>query len=272
MTSDTRWQRVGGSAAEVYEHQLVPGMFAPWAPVLLDVADVQSGERVIDIASGTGVVARLAAQRVGPGGRVVALDLNPAMLAVGQAAAEAEGIAIEWLEADSQAVPLPDSVFDVVLCQHGLQQFPDRPAALGEMHRLLVVGGRLAACVWSPIEHSPGMAALAEALERHVSPEAGKNRRNPFALSDADELHRLLADAGFRDIEVTTRTLPTGFPSPDALVAAQLAATPLATLGAITDDTRAAITAEVRSALSAYLDDGHYAIPMQAHIAFARRL
>ncbi|HYI13763.1 MAG TPA: class I SAM-dependent methyltransferase, partial [Thermomicrobiales bacterium] len=270
MKSQPRWQQVGSNAAEIYDTMLVPAMFAPWAPVLIDTAAVRPGERVIDIACGTGVVTRLAAMRVGGTGRVVGLDINAAMLAVARSQPTTDGVQIEWLEANALAVPLPDASFDVVLCQHGLQQFPDPLAALCEMHRLLVDGGRLALCVWSQIEGSPGMAALVAALERHVSVEAANNRRAPFALSDAGEVRDLIEKAGFSDVDIRTLAEPTRFASPKALVEAQLAATPLSTLGAISDDTRQAIAQDVRAALEPYQRDDRFAIPMEAHVASAK--
>lgn len=271
MASDPRWQQVGGNAAEVYERHLVPAMFAPWAPTLIDLASVQPGERVLDVACGTGVVTRPAAARAGRAGRVVGLDINAAMLAVARSLPAIEGAPIEWLEASALEIPLPEAAFDVVLCQQGLQQFPDRTAALREMHRVLAPGGRLAASVWSRIEGSPGMAALVSALERHVGLEAANNRRAPFALGDADELRGLLAGAGFRDVRVRTLVEAARFTSPEALVEAQLAATPLSTLGTLTDETRQAVARDVRAALRPYLHDGDFSVPMEAHVVLAGR-
>ena len=145
------WQQVSGNAAEVYERQLVPTMLVPWASTLIDLAEVQPGMHVLDVACGTGVVTRLAAERVGTAGRVVGLDINAAMLSVARRLAPV-GTSVEWLESSALEMPLPDSSFDMVFCQHGLQQFPDRPAALHEMRRVLMPGGRLGLCVWSRIE------------------------------------------------------------------------------------------------------------------------
>ncbi|MGH9172924.1 MAG: methyltransferase domain-containing protein [Vicinamibacterales bacterium] len=270
MASQPRWQQVGGNAAELYDRQLVPAMFAPWAPLLIETADVQLGDRVIDIACGTGVVTRLAARRVGRGGRIVGLDINAAMLAVARSHPAADGAPIEWLEANAEALPLPDASFDVVLCQHGLQQFPDRMTALREMRRVLADGGRLALSVWSRIEGSPGMAALVGALERHVSQQAADNRRAPFALDDAAEVRELLASAGFAGVKIRTLVETASFPSPEALVDAQLAATPLSTLGTLSDEVRQAIARDVRAALHMYMQNGALAVPMEAHVAFAR--
>jgi ubiquinone/menaquinone biosynthesis C-methylase UbiE len=271
MAGQPQWQQVGGDAADLYERHLVPAMFASWAPLLLEAADVRPGERVLDVACGTGVVARLAAERVGGAGRVVGLDVNAAMLAVAGSLPPPAGAAIEWCEASVLAMPLPDSAFDVVLCQQGLQQFPDLLAALAEMHRVLRSPGRLAACVWGRIERSPGMAALVEALERHVSLAAANNRRAPFALGDADELRGLVDDAGFYDVSVRTMTGTARFPSPEKLVELQLAATPLSTLGGVSDEAFAAVVSDVNAALRPDVTAGGLTFPMEAHLVVARK-
>src|SRR5438093_355948 len=125
MTDQGQWQ-VAGSAAETYERALVPAVFAAWAPLVVDLVDPRPGERVLDVACGTGVVARLVAQRVGHTGEVVGLDLNPGMLAV--AASIASNAAptsapITWREASATKMPLPDATFDIAYCQLGLQFF-----------------------------------------------------------------------------------------------------------------------------------------------------
>lgn len=269
MTGQPQWQQIGGDAAEIYERHLVPAMFAAWAPLVVDAAGVRAGERVLDVACGTGVVTRLAAERVGSAGRVVGLDVNAAMLGVARSVAAPAGPAIEWCEASALAMPLPDAAFDVVLCQQGLQQFPDRPAALAEMRRVLVPGGRLAACAWGRLDASPGLAALVAGLERHVGAAAANNRRAPFALGDADELRTLVAGAGFQGVSVQTRTQMAHFPSPEKLVAYQLSATPLSTLGGLSDQVFAAVVEDVTSALRDYLTHDGLTFPMEAHLATA---
>lgn len=269
MEAPTRWDQVAGSAAAHYQRHLVPAMFAPWAPVLADLAGLQPGERVLDVACGTGVVARLAAARVGAAGRVAGLDLNAGMLAVARALPRVAGAPTAWCQADALALPLREATFDVVLCQQGLQQVPDRVAALREMRRVLDGPGRLAVSVWGSIERSPGMAALATALERHVGAAAGANRRAPFALGDARELLRLIDAAGFRDVAVRTVVGTARFPSPEQFAEDQLAATPLSTLGALSTQAREAVAREVRAALQSYLDDYGLAFPMEAHLVLA---
>ena len=139
MSDQGQWQ-VAGNAAETYERALVPAVFAAWAPLIVALADPRPGERVLDVACGTGVVARLAAQRVGRAGNVVGLDLNPGMLAVAASSAANEpptSAPITWQEASATKIPLPEAAIDIVYCQLGLQFFPDRPAALREMYLAL---------------------------------------------------------------------------------------------------------------------------------------
>jgi len=147
------------TAAENYQRKWVPYSFDPLAGLLLDHAKVRLGERVVDVACGTGAVARKAAPRAGQAGAVVAVDSNPAMLAVGRSLPAPEGATIDWREGSAMSLPLPDASTDLALCQHGMQFFSDRGAALGEMRRVLAPGGRAAICVWRSLEHNPLSAA-----------------------------------------------------------------------------------------------------------------
>ena len=206
-----QWQLDEGSA-EAYERYLVPLLFAPGADYMIELATPGPGERVLDVACGTGIVARRAAPRVGSGGKVVGLDLNEAML--GMASKMSSGVRpeIEWRQGDATSMPLPDGAFDVVLCQQGLQFFPDRPAAVSEMHRVLRPNGRLALSVLRSVEHNPGYRLLADALERHVGPEAGAMMRSPFPSLSGDEPARSHYGCGIARCQDLpwhrTRTLP----------------------------------------------------------------
>ncbi len=164
-----------GTPGEIYEHHAVPAIFARWAPELVELAGVQPGERVLDVACGTGVVTRLLADRVGSTGRVVGLDLNAGMLAAARAAAV--NPTIEWLEGNVMSMSLPDATFDAVVCQQGFQFFPDKPLALREMRRVLVSGGRLALSVWRSVEQVPGFRVLQEALARRIVAEVADATR-----------------------------------------------------------------------------------------------
>jgi SAM-dependent methyltransferase len=109
MNERGQWQ-VGGGAPEIYERELVPAVFGVWAPILVELAQPSSGERIVDVACGTGIVARIAAKRVGPTGAVVGIDLNPGMLSVARSVASTDresGGPLQWQEASADKLPLP---------------------------------------------------------------------------------------------------------------------------------------------------------------------
>lgn len=273
MAQQEQW-KLAGNAPEIYARELVPAIFGPWAPVLVDLADPVVGERVIDVACGTGAVARAAAQRVGLGGRVIGIDINPGMLTVArnQSTPQADIAPMEWREASADALPAPDESCDIVYCQLGLQYFPDRAAALREMRRVLAKNGRLALLVWRSIDHSPGFAALAEALDQHVSVAAGSVMRAPFVMEDTREIRALVASAGFHDIIFSQRVGAVRFHSIDRMVQCQIAGSPLASHVAQVDETnREKLLNAVNMSLQEYVGDDGLSFPIAAHLVRAVR-
>lgn len=248
------WYRGGDvslSLGERYEQALVPTIFAPWAGDLVARAVPQPDERILDVACGTGVVAREVLRVLGPGARVTGVDLNAGMLNVARAL-DPEG-AITWHEGSVQALPFPDASFTLVLCQQGLQYFPDRAVALGEMRRVLVPGGRLVLSVWRAIAHSPGFQVLGQAWARHVSP--GTEILPPFVLGDGEGLATELGAAGFRDVQRTTASQLLQYASLEDFVVPYVEASPLAQAWSQLDEpTRAALVQDVGTALAAYID------------------
>jgi ubiquinone/menaquinone biosynthesis C-methylase UbiE len=271
MAQGEQWQ-ISGDAAELYERLLVPTMFGPWAADLVALAGLEAGARVLDVACGTGVVARQAAPWVGPSGRVVGLDLNARMLAVGRSAAAAEGRSIEWCESSALSMPFEDRSFDVVICQQGLQFFPDRLAGLREMQRVLVDGGRLVVSTWRSIEHRPEIGALAAALERHLGPGASATNRAPLSLGDAGELRALIADARFREVVITPAEKLVRYESIDGYLDIRSRTTPPSDpLKQADDQTYRAILSDLTDDLSRYVSEDGLILPMGTHVATARR-
>jgi ubiquinone/menaquinone biosynthesis C-methylase UbiE len=201
-------QAYGGTAPENYQRYFVPAIGGPFAADLIAEAALSAGERVLDVACGTGVVARLAAERLGAGGTVAALDVNPAMLAAARST-PSSGATIQWYETAAEAMPLPDDTFDVVLCQLGLQFVTDKKAALREMRRVLAPGGRVLVSVPPP---NAFFDVLDAALARHVGKEAAGFVRMVFSLSEPATIERLFRDAGFRDITIRTYGKPLRLP------------------------------------------------------------
>ena len=259
--------QISGTPAEIYEQHMVPAIFARWAPDLVGAAGVRTGQRVVDVACGTGAVARLLAERVGTTGKVTGLDVNPAMLAVARLSAPSQSI--EWLDGSAVKMPLPDAIFDAVVCQQGLQFFPDRPAALSEMRRVLKPGGRLALSCWRSIEHTPGYFMLEQVLARRIGPE--KAALPPFSFGHAGALRSVVAGAGFREIKLRAEVKMIRFRSAEHLVRAVVGGAPTM-MGALTDQGAGildAIIAEMTEATKHYVDDEGWATPAVSHLVTA---
>ena len=187
MTWQDQYQQEGGSAAELFQRYIVPRITSLWGKDLVDRACVRVGESVLDVACGTGVVTRLAAQRSG-NGRVVGLDLNADMLRVARGVAPVDGVSIEWCEGSALALPFEEGAFNIVLCQLGLQFFPDKSLALHEMARVLSFGGQALLSVFTSIERTPVAYVFANALDRHLGEGASSAKRAEHSFSDSDRL------------------------------------------------------------------------------------
>jgi SAM-dependent methyltransferase len=261
-----------GTEAEIYQRYLVPAVFAPWAAMLIEQAVLQPGERVLDVACGTGVVARLAVKPVGSTGQIIGLDNDAEKLGVARSLPLLPGVSLAWQEGNALAMPFADASFDALLCQQGQQFFPDRSAALREMHRVLVPGGRVVLSVWGPLEWCPGYTALVRALEHHIGTAAASIMRAPFVLGEASEVRSLLAEGPFHEVQLHTTVRTVHFASPEQFV--QIEMTPSHLEGPVARmDERAlsVLISEVKTALQPYVSPDGLAFPMQAHLVTAQK-
>jgi ubiquinone/menaquinone biosynthesis C-methylase UbiE len=269
INADGQWQ-LAGNAAELYESVLVPTQFQPWAADLIELADLRHGERVLDVACGTGVVARLAAQHVGTTGEVTGLDLNAGMLLVARSLPVPPGAPVAWVEGSALAMPLADASFDVVLCQQGFQFFSDPRAGLQEMKRVLVSGGRVLLSLWEG--PTPYTVAMSAAVERHAGPEAATTLRRSRHCPDPESVRHFLEDAGFRNAQTRARTLTRRLPGVADFVLRHLAATPVAgAVAALSEGARAALAGEVSMALRPYEDGDGIVFPEVVNVVTAVR-
>src|SRR5438093_3216900 len=237
-TPAVSFKSYGGNAPENYERYFVPSIAAPLADDLIDAASWLPGEAVLDVACGTGIVARIAAQRVGPTGTVAGLDMNAGMLEVARSVSASAGI--EWYEGNAEAMPLPDESFDVVTCQLGLQFFADKPAALREMHRVLRRGGRL--LINAPGPTPDVFAILEQALTRHLNPEVAGFVGQVFSLHNPGEIRRHLEAASFGSIEVEASTKSLHLGAPVDFLWRYVTSTPLvAAVAQMNDESRAVL-------------------------------
>lgn len=264
------WQ-LERSGPEAYERYLVPRMFAPWADRLVEHGAVRAGDRVLDVACGTGIVARRAAPVVGEDGAVVGLDLNETMLAVARATGSEVEPPIEWRRGDAADLPFGDGTFDVVLCQQALQFVSEPEVVLREMKRVLVPDGRLATNVWRPLEFHRTYELMADALERYVGEEAAAMMRSPFAVWDRSELRALVVGAGFREVVVTVEIGSMRYPSVEEFLRREAASSPLSeSLGALPPDVRDALVEDLEESLEGYTDDRGVVFPMESYVVTAR--
>lgn len=268
-TTAVSFKQYGGNAAENYERYFVPTIGMPFATALLDAAGLHWGERVLDVACGTGVVTRLAAERVGLNGAVAGLDINPSMLAVARSV-PSSGAAIEWHEASAESLPLADGSFDVVLSSLGLQFVADKASALREMWRVLAPDGRLGIATVGPTP--PLFAILEQALARHVKPEVAAFMRAVFSLHEPQELEKLTSAAGFRDAEVRSKALSLTLPGPGEFLWQYVHSTPLAAAVAQIDDVdRTALERDVVAGWRSFVKDGTLADDICVVLTTARK-
>lgn len=265
--------------AEVYQEYYGPAIFQPLAEELLALATPQEGERILDIACGTGIATRRAAEVARKPARVVGVDLNPGMVAVAATLAAPPGVTVEWREGDGTALDLPDDSFDLVLCQQGLQFFPDRAAGVAEMRRVLAPGGRVAIATWQGPERHPLFVTLADIEAPHFeSFGIGVTRDDalaPFSLGHAEELRALLEGAGFGDISIETRTIDVRFADADHFLE-RLESAYAAVIPQFVEDPAkfdaylAAVGEASRHVVEQHREGDHVVTQMHTHITTAR--
>lgn len=254
--------------ARAYEALHVPALFREWTPRVLDAAQVGPGHKVLDVACGTGVLSRAAVERVGGGGAVTGLDPNPGMLAVARRLSEG----IRWEAGVAEELPAEDGSFDRVVSQFGMMFFADRNAAVQEMMRVLLPGGRLAIAVWDSLENTPAYARLVDLLDRMAGAAAANALRVPFIMGDRSELEELVRAAGAGDVEGITPMGRARFPSLRAMVEADLRGW-LPVIGVdLEEDLIMSILSEAEVELAEYVTtDGLAEFPFPAHIVSGRK-
>jgi SAM-dependent methyltransferase len=196
-------------AADIYEEFFVPALFAEWAGRVAKAAFLAPGQKVLDVACGTGVLSREARKKTRPKGSVVGLDCNDGMLAV----ARHNSSDIEWRKGRAEGIPFPDRSFDAVISQFGLMFFEDRGAALAEMWRVLRPGGRLAVAVWASLDQTPGYLAMTELIQRLFGAKVADALRAPYCLGDPKVLHDLFQNSGISGARIDTIEGTANFPS-----------------------------------------------------------
>lgn len=262
------FQSYGGTAPENYERYFVPAIGLPLATALVESAALSPGERVLDVACGTGVVARLAAEQVGAAGHVTGLDVNPVMLAVARSVSSPA--AIEWREASAEDTQLPDASYDAALCQMGLQFIPDSGTAVAEFSRMLVPGGRLVANVPGPMPEV--FQILQRAIRDHISPEVAKFVSVVFSLDDARRLEDLVAGSNFREVSVRRDPRVLRLPPPEDFLWQYVWSTPLANaIAMLGEQERETLRSDVLAGWDGLTRDGALILQLDVLTVVAKR-
>lgn len=273
MVIKSTWQ-VNGTAPEAYERYIVPAWMGEWAQLLVDSARVNIGNKVLDVACGTGVVIRKAARLIGTDGRVAGLDADKAMLSTAKQFAEQEDIhSIEWYQSDVTSMPFRENEYDIVLCQQGLQFFPDRLAALQEMFRIIIPNGRIAISVWRSLDRCPFLAILADILGKYF----GNNLMACFyascSLFDREEIRDIVSTAGFNKISIRVESRVARYPSLETFLPGYLSVFPfiITKIAEMAEEDHVKMFRDINRSLQVYIDDYGLAAPMESHIITANK-
>jgi len=256
-------------AGRGYESLFVPALFDQWTKHLIEGARIRDGSHVLDIACGTGVLARNALSRTGPSGRVVGVDPAPGMLA---AAKEIEP-GIDWILCSAEALELDDEIIDCVISQFGMMFFQDREKSVEEMFRVLKPGGSLAIAIWNSVEQNPAYADIIAVLQEQVGTAAADALRLPYSLGNPEEVTTILGNSGFTGINVETKVESAQFPSSRHMVEAELRGW-LPLFDIILSEAKInEVLVESDSTLSKYASpSGHAVFPTSAHVITAQKM
>ncbi len=256
---------ISAEQAEAYEDRFVPALFQQWVSPVLRAARLRPGDRVLDVACGTGVVARAAAELVAPNGRVVGLDLNPAMLEVARRVAPG----VEWRQGDVTALPFGEATFDVVTCQSAIFFFPDPTTALAQMKRVVRLGGRVVVQAFSSLSAQPAYGPWADLVARHAGPDAVELLGTYWSEGDVGLMRDRCAEVGLRVAAVDQHVQPAYFPDVAAMVLTEVNATPLR--DRLDQAHLDRILAESHDVLRSFLRGGQLVIPLAGYVLAAER-
>lgn len=271
MNDKSGWQ-LCGDGPEAYEKYIVPAFSGAWAQDIVDRAALRNGDRILDVGCGTGIVSRYAFKALGESCHITGMDINEIVLKKAGEICPPNITHIEWKQGDVTDIPFSDNKFDVVLCQQGLQYFPDRPRSLNEMNRVLVNQGRAVFSVWRPIEYFPFYSALHSTLEKYVSAEAASILASAFTGGESAQLKILFENAGFKDIDICLIIKQMRYSPIEEFLIGGFVASPFGyDILALEESKRQEMFQTLKKSISNYIDDHGLAAPMECLVISATK-
>ncbi len=267
MTKKSGWQ-LSGDGPDAYEKYIVPAYTGAWAKEIVNRACLGVGEKILDVACGTGLVARTASEKQNSSDLIYGIDVNEVMV---KKAREIEAN-INWHHSDVTDMPFPDNKFDVIFCQQGLQYFPDSSLALKEMKRVLIENGRILLSVWRPIEYSPFYESLCKVLEKYINAKAASMLSGAFSFGDDKKLKTIFANAGFSSININIVVKQMSYSPFEEFVMGGIMATPFfKDIQQMQKSKREEMLLEIYKSNQDYIDDNGLVAPLESYIVNAKK-
>ena len=261
--------QLASGAAAIYEQQKVSAVFRPLAEATLDAIEVSRRDAVLDVACGTGIVARVVHERISPNVPITGVDLNQGMIEKARELTSDAGDDFRWHVANATDMPFVDGVFTVAICQQGLQFMPDEAATLREMRRVLQAKGLLVLTVWAGA--SRFFRALAQAIGNHVSQEDAELSLAPFAYGGFDGLPALLGAGGFADVRVRDLSVERLIRDPETAIPREIMSNPVGpAVAARGEDVMTSIVDEVLAGCADMRRGTDLVAPQTARLVTAR--
>ncbi len=267
MNKKSGWQ-LSGDGPSAYEKYIVPAYTGAWAKEIVNRACLNEGEKILDVACGTGLVARIAAEKQSCSDLIFGVDVNEVMIKKAQEIEKG----ISWHNNDVTDLPFFDNFFDVILCQQGLQYFPGSDLALKEMNRVLAENGRILISVWRPIKYSPFYESLCKILEEYVDANAGSMLSAAFAFGDYEKLKSLFVNAGFNNININIVVKQMSYSPFEEFVIGGIMASPFSKdIQRMQESKQEEMLLEIYNSNLNYIDDNGLAAPMESYIVNAKK-
>lgn len=267
MTKET--YQLKGNAAAIYEQQKVKAIFGPLASATLAAVSISEADTILDVACGTGIMARSVREFLRRSVRISGADLNEGMIDTARALTSGDPDGFDWRIADAASMPFEDASFSVVFCQQGIQFFPDDTAAVTEMRRVLMKDGRLFLSVWAGANDF--FLAMAKSLGRHVSPKIGEQSLAPFAYDGSIRLPDILKKANFGDVSIQTISVDRIIQEPETDIPKEIMGNPVgSTVKRSGDAVMEKVVAEIIADCEGYLRGSSLVIPQHANLFSAQ--